>query len=70
MSKNYVITPPPQAALAIQGSSDLFPVRRVWCVGRNYHAHAKELRDTVFKDSNANPQAWPIVFTNMRRATA
>ena len=43
MSKNYVITPPPQAALAIQGSSDLFPVRRIWCVGRNYLEHIKEM---------------------------
>jgi 2-keto-4-pentenoate hydratase/2-oxohepta-3-ene-1,7-dioic acid hydratase in catechol pathway len=41
------------------------PRRNVWCVGRNYHAHARELRDTVFKDSNANPQAWPIVFTKV-----
>jgi 2-keto-4-pentenoate hydratase/2-oxohepta-3-ene-1,7-dioic acid hydratase in catechol pathway len=41
------------------------PRRNVWCVGRNYHAHARELRDTVFKDSNTNPQAWPIVFTKV-----
>ncbi|MEY3294480.1 MAG: hypothetical protein RLZZ451_528 [Pseudomonadota bacterium] len=41
------------------------PRRNIWCVGRNYHAHARELRDTVFKDSNANPQAWPIVFTKV-----
>ena len=41
------------------------PARNVWCVGRNYHAHAKELRETVFKNSNADPQAWPIVFTKV-----
>ena len=41
------------------------PRRNVWCVGRNYHAHAKELRETVFKNSNADPQAWPIVFTKV-----
>jgi 2-keto-4-pentenoate hydratase/2-oxohepta-3-ene-1,7-dioic acid hydratase in catechol pathway len=41
------------------------PLRNVWCVGRNYHAHAKELRETVFKNSNADPQAWPIVFTKV-----
>ena len=41
------------------------PARNVWCVGRNYHAHAKELRDTVFKNSHADPQAWPIVFTKV-----
>jgi fumarylpyruvate hydrolase len=39
----YVITPPPQAALAVQGSDELFPVRRVWCVGRNYIEHIREM---------------------------
>jgi fumarylpyruvate hydrolase len=45
MSTNakYVITPAPQAALAIAGSSELFPVRRIWCVGRNYLEHIKEM---------------------------
>ena len=41
--KRYVIPPPPQAALAVAGSSDLFPVRRIWCVGRNYLEHIKEM---------------------------
>ncbi len=41
------------------------PRRNVWCVGRNYHAHAKELAGSVFKSSNADPQAWPIVFTKV-----
>ncbi|MCZ4317335.1 fumarylacetoacetate hydrolase family protein [Comamonadaceae bacterium G21597-S1] len=41
------------------------PRRNLWCVGRNYHAHAKELQATVFKDNNADPQAWPIVFTKV-----
>ncbi len=39
------------------------PRRNLWCVGRNYHAHAKELQASVFKNNNADPQAWPIVFT-------
>ena len=39
------------------------PRRNLWCVGRNYHAHAKELQASVFKDNDANPQSWPIVFT-------
>jgi fumarylpyruvate hydrolase len=42
-STSYVIPPPPQAALAIQGSSEKFPVRRIWCVGRNYLEHIKEM---------------------------
>ena len=41
------------------------PRRNLWCVGRNYHAHAKELRESVFKDNAADPQAWPIVFTKV-----
>ena len=41
------------------------PRRNVWCVGRNYHAHAKELQASVFKDSNTDTKAWPIVFTTV-----
>lgn len=39
----FVIPPPPQATLAVAGSDQLFPVRRVWCVGRNYLEHIKEM---------------------------
>ena len=38
-----VIQNPPRPALPILGSADLFPVRRVYCVGRNYRAHAREM---------------------------
>jgi 2-keto-4-pentenoate hydratase/2-oxohepta-3-ene-1,7-dioic acid hydratase in catechol pathway len=41
------------------------PRRSLWCVGRNYHAHAKELSASVFKDNDANPDSWPIVFTKV-----
>lgn len=41
------------------------PRRNVFCIGRNYHAHAKELSATVFKDNDANPESWPIVFTKL-----
>lgn len=41
------------------------PRRNVFCVGRNYHAHAKELSGSVFKSNNADPAAWPIVFTKV-----
>ncbi len=40
---DYVIDPPVQPGLPIRGSSSLFPVRRVYCVGRNYAAHAIEM---------------------------
>ena len=41
------------------------PRRNIFCVGRNYHEHAKELSGSVFKDSSANTAAWPIVFTKV-----
>jgi 2-keto-4-pentenoate hydratase/2-oxohepta-3-ene-1,7-dioic acid hydratase in catechol pathway len=41
------------------------PRRNLWCVGRNYHAHAKELRDSVFKNSPKATDQWPIVFTKV-----
>lgn len=39
----YVIPPPPQASLAVAGSAKAFPVRRIWCVGRNYIEHIREM---------------------------
>lgn len=40
---SYVITPPAQPSLAVAGSTERFPIRRVFCVGRNYGAHAREM---------------------------
>jgi fumarylpyruvate hydrolase len=42
-ASRYVITPPPQAAIAVAGSDKMFPVRRIWCVGRNYVEHIREM---------------------------
>lgn len=39
----YAIATPPVVALPIVGSDKLFPVRRVYCIGRNYAAHAIEM---------------------------
>ena len=39
----YVFAAPPQAVVPVDGTSDLFPVHRVYCVGRNYAEHAKEM---------------------------
>jgi fumarylpyruvate hydrolase len=39
----FVITPPATPSLAVAGSTQLFPLRRVFCVGRNYAAHAREM---------------------------
>ena len=38
----YVIAPPPQAAVPVAGGG-LFPVRRIFCVGRNYAEHVREM---------------------------
>jgi fumarylpyruvate hydrolase len=40
---NYTFTPPPTVGVPVVGSNDLYPVRRVYCVGRNYEAHAREM---------------------------
>ena len=56
--------PLPLAQVAIEAPLPR-PRRNIFCVGRNYHAHAKELRETVFKDSPQDTQAWPIVFTKV-----
>ena len=39
----YVIDPPKQPALPVAGTSQLFPVRRLYCVGRNYAEHTREM---------------------------
>jgi 2-keto-4-pentenoate hydratase/2-oxohepta-3-ene-1,7-dioic acid hydratase in catechol pathway len=41
------------------------PPRSLFCVGRNYPAHAAELATTVFRDSLPKEDAWPIVFTKL-----
>jgi fumarylpyruvate hydrolase len=33
----------PQTFIPIAGTADLFPVRRIYCIGRNYAAHAREM---------------------------
>jgi fumarylpyruvate hydrolase len=38
-----VFTPPPQPVIPVAGSQQVFPVHRVYCVGRNYADHAKEM---------------------------
>lgn len=42
----YAFTPPVPAAVPVAGSSDFFPVHRIYCVGRNYAEHAKEMGGT------------------------
>jgi len=40
---NYAIDLPPLNTLAVAGRDERFPVNRVFCVGRNYAAHAREM---------------------------
>ncbi len=40
---NYVFPPPVPPALPVADSDLLFPVRRIFCVGRNYAEHAREM---------------------------
>ncbi|WP_288392531.1 fumarylacetoacetate hydrolase family protein [uncultured Herbaspirillum sp.] len=40
---NYVLPYAPVISLEVAGSADAFPVNRIFCVGRNYAAHAREM---------------------------
>lgn len=40
---DFVFAPPPVVAVPVVGSQARFPVHRVYCVGRNYEDHAKEM---------------------------
>ena len=39
----YTFPPAPQPSVAIAGSQERFPVRRIFCVGQNYAAHVREI---------------------------
>jgi fumarylpyruvate hydrolase len=40
---SFVISAPSQASIAVVGETKPFPVRRIWCVGRNYLEHIREM---------------------------
>jgi fumarylpyruvate hydrolase len=40
---NYVFNPAPPVSVPVLGTTARFPVRRIYCVGRNYEEHAKEM---------------------------
>ena len=52
----FVFPPIPQPSVAVAGSDDRLPVRRIFCVGRNYAAHAREMG----RDPDREP---PFFFT-------
>lgn len=39
----WLFSPAPTTSLPISGRSERFPVRRIFCVGQNYAAHAREM---------------------------
>jgi fumarylpyruvate hydrolase len=40
---SFIFPPPPAPAVEIKGRAERFPVHRIYCVGRNYAAHAREM---------------------------
>lgn len=51
---SYVFDPALPATVEVAGSARLFPVRRIWCIGRNYADHALEM--------GADPEREPPFF--------
>ena len=45
-----VFPPPPLPVLAVAGDDRMFPIHRVYCVGRNYAAHAVEMGHDPARD--------------------
>ncbi len=46
---HYLFSPPAVPSLPIRGTTARFPINRIFCVGRNYHAHAIEMGRPVDK---------------------
>jgi fumarylpyruvate hydrolase len=53
---SFIFPPPAPPAVEIRGTAQKFPVHRIYCVGRNYAAHAREMG----KDPEREP---PFFFT-------
>ncbi len=53
--ESFVFLPPARATLAINGMAERFPVHRIYCVGRNFAEHAKEMGAEV-------PKGAPVFF--------
>jgi fumarylpyruvate hydrolase len=43
MASEYVVAAPPAVSIPVVGQTARFPVHRIYCVGRNYEEHAKEM---------------------------
>lgn len=51
---SYALPPAPQPHLDVTGTGETFPVRRVYCIGKNYVAHIREM--------NADERDPPVIF--------
>jgi fumarylpyruvate hydrolase len=65
MSESFVIPPAPRPAVPVVGSDRLFAVRRVYCIGRNYAAHTREMggdptREAPFFFQKASDTLQPV----------
>lgn len=54
-STEYVFVPPPVPSVSIAGTEQRFPVHRIYCVGRNYAEHVREM--------GSDPKEPPLFFT-------
>jgi len=61
MPAEYLFDPPETVAVPVTGEARLFPVRRIFCVGRNYAAHAAEMGNEVDREA-------PFYFTKSVQA--
>jgi fumarylpyruvate hydrolase len=58
---DYLFPPPPVMAVPVTGRTGLFPVHRIFCVGRNYAEHAREMGNEVDREA-------PFYFTKSAQA--
>ena len=56
---DYLLPPPSVVSLPVAGETARFPVRRIYCVGKNYAAHVREMGGDVRKSA-------PVFFTKSR----
>ncbi|MEM6478213.1 MAG: fumarylacetoacetate hydrolase family protein [Pseudomonadota bacterium] len=56
-----LFAPPIQPRLSIVGRTELFPIHRIFCVGRNYAAHAAEMGHDIVREA-------PFYFTKSHHA--
>ena len=47
----FLFPPSPPVAAPIRGGAQRFPIRRIFCVGRNYEAHAREMGGPIERDA-------------------